>query len=163
MANDIPAYGRTVQAVRENLKIEYEKELSNPNISIIMRSFAPNRIYVTGEVNSPGEFVTAGPSLTLLQAISRAGGVKNSAGIDNIIIIRHKNGEYPTAYATNYEDARTGAAPASDVRLAAYDVVFVPRSDIANVHMYYQQYVQQFISPSFGMSYQINPQSSINR
>lgn len=163
MAEDVRAYGRTVQDLRSALTTQYEKELSEPHISIILRSFAPNRVYVTGEVNNSGEFVTAGPSLTLLQAIARAGGVKNSAGIDNIIIIRHKNGEAPVAYATDYIKAKSGEDPASDVQLAAYDVVFVPRSDVANVYLYFQQFVQQFIPASFGMSYLINPQNDINR
>ena len=158
LANDVRAYGRTTKQLREDLTKQYSKELSNPALSVIMRSFAPNRVYVTGEVNLPGEFVTAGPSLTLLQAISRAGGLKNSAGNDKIIIIRHKAGEMAKAYATNFDDARTGTDPSSDVRLAPYDIVFVPRSDVGNVYLYFQQFVQQFVPANFGMSYQLNPQ-----
>lgn len=163
MAKDVMAYGHTAKELREELARQYEAELTSPDVSVILRSFAPNRIYVTGEVTLPGEFVTAGPSLTLLQAIARAGGLKNSAGTDNIIIIRHKNGEPPSAYKVDYDAAKSGLDPASDVRLAAYDVVFVPRSDIADVYLYFQQFVQQFLPPSFGMSYQINPQNNINR
>jgi len=160
MANDVMAYGRTVTDVRKELTRKYAKELSSPELSVIVRSFAPNRIYVTGEVESPGEFVTAGPSLTFLQAIARAGGLKNSAGVDNIIIVRHKIGKPPAAYRADYKTASSGIDPRSDVRLAAYDVVFVPRSDIAHVHLYYQQYIQQFLPPSFGISYQLNPQDT---
>ena len=163
MAEDVMAYGHTTKELRKALTAQYSRELNAPKLSIIMRSFAPNRIYVAGEVTSPGEFVTAGPSLTLLQAIARAGGLKNSASPDNIVVIRHKHGEAPKAYLVDYEDAKTGRDPASDVHLAAYDVVFVPRSDIADVYTYFQQFVQQFLPPSFGMSYQLNPQSNINR
>jgi polysaccharide export outer membrane protein len=162
MAEDVMAYGHTIREIREALTEQYKKELSDPRLSLIMRSFAPNRVYVSGEVVNPGEFVTAGPNLTLLQAISRAGGLKNSAGEKNIIIIRHKNG-VATAYSTNYSDAESGRDPSSDVRLAAYDVVFVPRSDIGDVYLYFQQFVQQFLPAAFGLSYQINPQNNINR
>ncbi len=163
VAEDVMAYGRTVKELRKDLVAQYTKELQDPKISIILRSFAPNRIYVTGEVNTPGEFVTAGPSLTLLQAVSRAGGLKNSADSGSIIIVRHKNGQPPVAYSTNYAQAVSGKDPASDVRLAAYDVVYVPRSGIADVYTYFQQFVQQFLPPSFGMSYQLNPQNNISR
>lgn len=163
MAEDVMAYGRTTKELRKALTEQYSRELNSPKLSIIMRSFAPNRIYVAGEVTTPGEFVTAGPSLTLLQAIARAGGLKNSASPDNIVIIRHKHGEVPKAYLVDYESAKTGLDPASDVHLAAYDVVFVPRSGVADVYTYFQQFVQQFLPPSFGMSYQINPQNNINR
>ena len=46
---------------------------------MVVRSFAPTRIYVGGEVNNPGEFITVGPTLTLSQAIARAGGLKLSS------------------------------------------------------------------------------------
>ncbi len=163
LARDVKAYGRTVKELREALTEQYSMELSHPVLSIILRSFAPNRVYVTGEVNLPGEFVTAGPNLTLLQAIARAGGLKNSAGTSNMLIIRHKNGEEAKAYSVDFNAAKSGADPASDVRLAAYDVVFVPRSDVGNVYMYFQQFVQQFLPASFGMSYQINPANNYNR
>lgn len=160
MADDVLAYGHTTKELRKELTKQYARELTDPKLSIIMRSFAPNRIYVAGEVNTPGEFVTAGPSLTLLQAIARAGDLKNSADSNNIIIIRHKNGSLPAAYSVNYKKAAGGSDPKSDVRLAAYDVVFVPRSGIADVYTYFQQFVQQFLPPSFGMSYQLNPQNN---
>ncbi len=163
MAEDIMAYGHTVKEIRESLTQQYKKELNDPRLSLIMRSFAPNRVYVSGEVVNPGEFVTAGPNLTLMQAISRAGGLKNSAGIKDIIIIRHKNGSAPVAYSTDYADAESGKDPSSDVRLAAYDVVFVPRSNIGDAYLYFQQYVQQFLPAAFGLSYQINPQNNFNR
>ena len=47
--------------------------------------------------------------------------------------------------------------PASDVRLAAYDIVYVPRSDVADVYTYFNQYLQQFVPSAFGMSYSFNP------
>jgi len=163
MAEDVMAYGLTTRGLRSELTKQYESELTDPHLSIIMRSFAPNRVYVTGEVVLPGEFVTAGPNLTLLQAIARAGGVKNSAGVDNVIIIRHPTNAPPVAYKADYIAAKSGIDPASDVRLAAYDVVFVPRSDVADVYVYFQQFIQQFLPASFGLSYQINPQNNINR
>ena len=163
MAEDVLAYGRTVKEFRKALKKQYAHELKNPRISVILRSFAPNRIYVTGEVKSAGEFVTIGPSLTLLQAIARAGGLKDSASTSDIIIIRHGDGGKAMAYAVDYEAAASGESPENDAQLSAYDVVFVPRSGIANVYNYFQQFVQQFLPAAFGFSYQINPQNTVAR
>lgn len=157
VARDIRAYGRTPSQLQEDLEKLYGEQLVDPKVSVIIRSVAPTRVYVTGEVNSPGEFVSIGPSLTLLQAISRAGGVKNSAGTDNIVIIRRGAGDKPVAYAANYMTASSGNAPESDVRLAPYDIVYVPRSGIGDVYLYFQQYVQQFMPASFGLAYQLNP------
>jgi polysaccharide export outer membrane protein len=165
IASDVRAYGRTPAELQSDLVEVYSKHLVQPRVSVIVRSFAPERIYVTGEVNAPGEFVTVGPNLTLLQAIARAGGVKNSAATDNIVIVRRGAGEKPVAYAANYIAAATGRDPASDVRLAPYDVVYVPRSGVGNAYLYFQQYFQQFIpdSASFGANYEINPVTTVTR
>lgn len=157
VAQDVMAYGRTPGELRDELTKSYKRDLQNPHLTVLIRSFAPNRVYVTGEVNNPGEFITVGPNLTLMQAVARAGGVKNSASTDGIVILRRGAGETPKAYSANYTAAASGNSPVSDVRLAAYDVVYVPRSGIADAHLHYQQYIQQFMPASFGLSYQLNP------
>ena len=163
LAQNVPAYGRTPMELQEDLEKRYSKQLINPRVSVIIRSVAPSRIYVTGEVNTPGEFITEGPNLTLVQAIARAGGVKNSAGTDKIIILRRGEGEKPQAYTASYMTAVSGKDPASDVRLAPYDVVYVPRSDVGDAYLYFQQYVQQFVPITFGMgvNYQLNPITTV--
>lgn len=163
LAEDVMAYGQSVKQLRTKLKKEYSRELKHPRVAVIIRSFAPNRVYVTGEVGAPGEFTTTGPNLTLLQAIARAGGLKDSAAESDIIIIRHGQGGEPKAYAVNYAGATNGKDPGSDVRLSPYDVVFVPRSGVANAYLYFRQFVQQFIPASFGMNYHLNQQSTISQ
>ena len=39
-----------------------DRSASNPRLSVVVKSFAPTRIYVGGEVNNPGEFVNVGPA-----------------------------------------------------------------------------------------------------
>lgn len=157
LTGDVKAYGRTVREVQKDLLGRYKDHLTNPNLSLIVRSFAPTRVYVLGEVYSPGEFISVGPNLTMLQAIARSGGVKNSADTHHIVIVRHGAGDNSDAYQASYHDAVTGEDPASDVRLAPYDIVYVPRSGVGNVYLNYQQDLQQFIPLSVGATYEINP------
>lgn len=156
VVNDVPAYGRTLADLQRDLEKRYKEQLVDPKVSVILRSFAPTRVYVTGEVNAPGEFINVGPTLTLVQAIARAGGMKNSAGTDRILILRHGTGNTTEQFLANYTMAVSGLDPKSDVRLAPYDVVYVPRSDVGNTYLHFQQYIQQFIPVAFGLNYQIN-------
>ena len=55
---------------------------------------------------------------------------------------------------------RQGRDPSADVRLAPYDVVYVPKLGIAEVYQFYNQYIGQFANPSFGFSYLLNPEST---
>lgn len=155
MAQDIPAYDRTVSELNDNLTHIYGEELRDPKLSTIVRSFAPTRIYVGGEVNNPGEFVVVGPALTLTQAIARAGGVKNSALDDKVIVIRRGAGEKGEVFLADYNGATQGADPTKDARLAPYDVVFVPKNGAALAYKEYEQYFKQYASPTIGASYQL--------
>ena len=152
VAQDVPAYGLTVGTLTENLRQQYKSILVNPRLSAILRSFAPNRIYVSGEVNTPGEFITVGPNLTLSQAIARAGGLKFSANREKVFIIRRGPDDTPQAYSTDYLGVIRGSDPQGDVRLAQYDVVYVSRTGIGDAYQIANQYLLQFIPVSAGVT-----------
>lgn len=160
VARDEVAAGRTVAELDSALRSDYAHDLQNPRLSVVVRSFAPTRIYVAGEVANPGEFITVGPTLTLSQAIARAGGVKLSSDEGDVFVIRREADDRPEFLSVRYKAVEHAADPAADVRLAPYDVVYVPKSGIAEAYKWYNQYVQQFANPSFGFSYLINPGST---
>lgn len=151
VAQNIMAYGVTPEELQEELNMRYAEHLSDPNVAVIVRSFAPTRIYVLGEVNEPGEYISVGPNLTLLQALAMAGDIENSADVEEIIILRRGAGDHPKAYRVDYDEATSGLAPGSDVRLAAYDVIYVPKTAIADAYVLYEQSIQQFLRPSLGL------------
>ena len=157
---DAVAYGRTPVELAESLRGVYSHELQNPRVNVEVRSFAPTRVYVAGEVTTPGEFISVGPSLTLSQAIARAGGTKLSSDDTSVFIIRRGPGDKPEFLSTKWKAVRQGRDPNADVRLAPYDVVFVPKLGIAEVYQFYNQYIGQFANPSFGFSYLVNPYTS---
>ena len=156
-AEDAVAYGRTPAELAATLRGIYGKELQNPRVSVEVKSFAPTRIYVAGEVNTPGEFITVGPTLTLSQAIARAGGTKLSSDDGSVFVIRRGPGDKPEFFSTKWRAVRQGKDPDADIRLAPYDVVYVPKLGIAEVYQFYNQYIGQFANPSFGFSYLLNP------
>lgn len=153
---DAKAYGVTPAELAATLRRSYAKELQNPRVSVVVKSFAPTRVYVGGEVNTPGEFITVGPTLTLSQAIARAGGTKLSSDESSVYIIRRGPGDKPEFLSVKWRQVSEGKDPAADVRLAPYDVVYVPKLGVAEVYKFYNQYIGQFANPSFGFSYIIN-------
>ena len=127
---DEVALGRTPGELAIALRARYARELVNPRLSVVVKTIAPTRLYVSGEVNLPGEMATIGPALTLSQAIARAGGVKPSGDVARVFIIRRGAGDAPELYATNYEGVIRGRTADADVRLASHDVVHVPKTGI---------------------------------
>ena len=77
VVRDELACGRTVPELTAALTRDYSSNLRNPRLTVVVKSFSPTRIYVGGEVAKPGEFITAGLTPTLSQAIARAGGLKS--------------------------------------------------------------------------------------
>jgi polysaccharide biosynthesis/export protein len=169
LAPDVPAFGRAPAEIAADLARRYEKELKNPigmtapRVSVIVHSFAPNRVYVAGEVDRPGEFVTVGPNLTVGQAIARAGGVKLSGDRDHVFIIRRDANDAPHGLAVDFRAIMDADSPLADVRLAQYDVVVVPRTGAYETFSYWNQYVQQFMPVSWGFSYSVNPSVTTGR
>jgi polysaccharide export outer membrane protein len=154
VVHDAVAYGRTVPELIGDLTGDYAHELKNPRLSVVVKSFAPTKFYVGGEVTNPGEFVNVGPNLTLTEAIARAGGLKMMTGDeDKIFIIRRAAGNVPQFFSVRYQDLMWGKNAASDVQLAPYDVVYVPRAGVAEVYKFVNQYLLQFVPVSWGFSY----------
>lgn len=154
LVSDAVASGLTVPQLTADLRRDYAKDLKDPRLNVVVKSFAPTRVYVGGEVNNPGEFITVGPTLTLSQAIARAGGLKVQTADDaKIYIIRRGPGDTPEMLGTTYNKVMRGQDPMADVRLAPYDLVYVPRSGVAEVYNFFNQYFLQFVPVNWGFSY----------
>jgi len=109
-------------------------------------------VYVGGEVGTPG-LVSMQGRTTVAAAIIRAGGFRETARSDSVILLRQGPDGKPQATKLNVSAVleRGGA----DLDLRPYDVVFVPKSTIAKVDRFIEQYVRQLlpISMNAGFSY----------
>ena len=110
-------------------------------------------VYVGGEVGKPGLIPIAG-DMTMLTAILQAGGFKETARTGSVILIRNSGNGTPVASKVKVNDVFLASA---HTKLNPYDVIFVPKSRIARIDKFIDQYVRQ-LSPailSFGFSYLI--------
>lgn len=70
-----------------------------PQVSVLVREYASKRISVVGAVERPGTFPVA-PGMTVVQAISQAGGFTPLASRNDVVLTRRVEGElrrYPVA------------------------------------------------------------------
>ena len=157
LAQSVAAAGRTPEDVAGTLRGLYNTELRDPVMTVGVKTYAPERIYVGGEVPAPGELTTSGPRLSLLQAVARAGGLRISGDADHVLIVRRGADGAPAVYAARYGDAVSGRDASADVTLQPFDVVIVPKTGVARIYGFWNQYVQQFVPVSWGFSYNVNP------
>jgi len=122
----------------------YQHELEDPRIAVVVRGVTTT-VYVEGEVGG-GTSATQGgiqyvDGMTALQAISVAGGFRDTARRDSVILIRREGGGYQ-GYRLDLDKATAGKDFSEDVVLAPRDIVVVPRSAIAEVNLFVQQYIR---------------------
>lgn len=124
LVGDILAAGRTVEEVRLELVKRLGKFIPNPHVSVLATKLHSYKIYVTGRVNKPGEFLV-GHYTDVLQALSLAGGLTPYAAENDIKIMRREKGEQK-AYRFRYGDVRNGKDLEQNILLQRGDVVVVP-------------------------------------
>lgn len=141
LVNDVKAAGLTTKELDEELARQYAAHLKNPVLTVMVRSFSGFRAYVGGEVSVP-QIVSLDGGVTPLQAIFRAGGVKPTAKLDSVILIRKGPDGKPLTYRLALDDdAISLGVRDSRIALQSSDIVYVPRSTIANANKFVQQYI----------------------
>ena len=106
LIGDVLAAGRTSLELRDALTTALKSYVNNPAVTVIVQDALANQIDVAGEVESPGQQVLMGP-VTILQAISRAGGPKEFAKRGSIYVLRQTR-TGPQRLDANYKDALKG-------------------------------------------------------
>ncbi len=146
LVHEIIAAGLTPAKLTELLTKDYAPKLAKPEITVIVRSFVGQRVFVDGEVNRPGMLNLIAP-MTVLQSLSEAGGVKDTAKRDQILIIRRYE-KKPLVLTVNIKKVIDGTA--RDLSLLPNDIIYVPKSRIADVNLWVDQYIRKNIPINVG-------------
>jgi protein involved in polysaccharide export with SLBB domain len=165
LVNEVKVLGLTPAKLTEVLTEGYSKYLAqSPEVSVIVESFS-QKIFVGGEVGSQGAIGggagggvrdLTGPT-TVFQAITLAGGFKDTADRNRVILIRKDDNSRPFYMCLDIEKAMKGIDPNQDIYVQATDVILVPRSDIANLDLWVSQYIGQLIAPFTVFGYYLIP------
>lgn len=87
LIGDVEAAGVTANALRESIKGRLKAFQKVPAVSVIVQQVNSYNIYMLGEVDRPGRYMLRS-RITLLQALSLAGGFTQLASRNNILILR---------------------------------------------------------------------------
>jgi protein involved in polysaccharide export with SLBB domain len=110
---------------------------------------------VGGEVEDPGVYDMPG-DIDALQAVLMAGGFKTTARRQQVVIVRRSPGGAPMMRTVDLVRAYNDPAGADAAALRRFDIVYVPRSTIAEVGLFMQQYFRDALPIQLGFSYALN-------
>jgi polysaccharide export outer membrane protein len=123
LVGDIQATGLTPLHLADVIAVKLKKYIQDPNVSVVVTAIHSKLIYMIGQVNRTGP-IDMTPDMTLLEALSSAGGLTDFANKKKIYILRDENGKRQRI-PVHYKDALAGNR-AFDLALKSGDTIVVP-------------------------------------
>lgn len=159
MIDEVRAAGLTPAQLDELLTQKYGLLLNRVMITVIVRTFTDQKVYVGGEVFLP-QVVTLTGRMNALQAVFLAGGFKPDAKISNVIIVSRGTDNKPIAREVDLKKAIDGTLDFEEYRLKPFDIVYVPQTRIASIDQFLS-HIYRFIPPQlgFGFTYEVHSES----
>lgn len=158
LVGEVKAAGLQPTELNTILTEQYTGKLSVPKLTVIVKEFAGQKIYISGEVQNPGIYPVWN-NMTALQAIIQAGGSKNTAELESVVILRYQGTETPLFMTVNLKKVLESIDYSGDIPVKPYDIVFLPKTLVAKLNLMVEQYIDKLvpISRSLGLMYNLNP------
>lgn len=120
LIGDVQAGGKTPNEIEKGLKEALANYVKNPLVTVTVQDVLSKRYYMDGEINRPGEYALVAPT-TVLEAISKAGGLATFANPKKIYILR---GDQRLKF--NYKDVIHGKNLEQNILLQPGDHIVTP-------------------------------------
>ena len=124
LLNDVQASGLTALQLSKAIRDGLTKFLTSPEVTVTVTEINSRRVYITGEVARAGSFPLL-PNMTVLQALSSAGGFTQFAKQKNIYVLRNEGGTQ-VKHPFNYKEVLKGKNQDENILLQPGDVIVVP-------------------------------------
>ena len=124
LLNDMQASGLTALQLGKAIHDALTKYVTNPEVTVTVTEINSRRVYLTGEVARAGAFPLL-PNMTVLQALSSAGGFTQFAKLKNIYVLRNEGGKQ-VKFPFNYKEVVKGKNQEENILLQSGDVIVVP-------------------------------------
>jgi polysaccharide biosynthesis/export protein PslD len=155
----VRAAGKTIEELKDAITAEYRFDFNNLNVSVLIESMVGNRTFVFGEIQRPGPLQMAKP-MTVLQAVAMAGGVLPTGSLEKVKILYWDEKNQPILRTINLQNVMFKLRVEEDIIVPNNSVIFVPRTTIARMDRWVDQYIKQLFLwqgevASIGFGYQI--------
>jgi polysaccharide export outer membrane protein len=132
----------------------YAAVLRDPQVDVMARGFGSQQVFVAGEVRNPGVLELSAP-IDPFQAITSAGGFLTSAHVREVYIVRRTPGGPARIFRADLSSDAVAQGLNGIGPLQRFDVVYVPRSPIAEIGLFMQQYVREALPVNFSLFYDL--------
>ena len=120
LIGDMDAAGLTPEALKAKVVEALQEIIIKPEVTVTVRSVLSRKYYITGEVNRSGPVPLVVP-ITLLEALTSAGGFREFANTKKITVLRKGK-----IIKFNYNDVVKGKNMEQNIMLENGDFIHVP-------------------------------------
>jgi len=124
LIGEIIAQGQTASELKKIITERLQNFVTAPEVTVIVKESRSQVIYSIGKVTKPGPYPLA-PGMTVMQALSAAGGFAEWADPKNILIVRKEGGK-EIQLRFNYKEFTWGKTLQQNILLAPGDTIVVP-------------------------------------
>jgi polysaccharide export outer membrane protein len=118
------ASGLTPLQLADQIALKLKKYYQDPKVSVVVSQIHSKLVFLIGEVNKKGP-VEMTPGMTLLEAISSAGGLSDFANSRKIYLLRNQEGGSQVKVPVEYKKALKGDGN-FNIALKPGDTIVVP-------------------------------------
>jgi polysaccharide biosynthesis/export protein len=124
LLNDLQAAGLTPTQLGSEIVEKLRATIVHPQVTVIVTQMSSLRIYILGQVTRGGAYPLV-PDMTVMQALSIAGGFTPYANLKKVYVMRRENGA-DRIYSLNYKEVINGRKTEQNIHLKAGDTIVVP-------------------------------------
>jgi polysaccharide export outer membrane protein len=124
LLNDLQAAGLTPTQLSVQIVEKLRATIVHPQVTVIVAQTSSLRVYILGQVTRGGAYPLV-PDMTVMQALSIAGGFTPYANVKKIHVMRKENGA-DKIFAVNYKEVISGRKTEQNLHLKAGDTIVVP-------------------------------------
>ena len=143
---DIDVVNIPVSQLDSLITRNYSEILVNPQVTVIVREFGGQLVYVMGEVQHPGSYEIS-KGMSLLRAITTAGGPLHSARMNSIILVRGNENNNVIAERIDLMPSNLRTLLKNDVQILPYDLVYVPKTFVADLESFVSRIYKIVVPP----------------
>ena len=141
---DVVAAGRTPGELETAIVDLLAAEFKSPRLVVEVAEFAGNQVHVLGRVRTSGSY-PASPFMTVVQAITAAGGFEDDAARNSVIVFHRDGARTVRVSRLRLHDSIKSGRLEIDMPLSRFDIVYVPRSTIGNINVFTRQFFTENI------------------
>ena len=150
----VPASGLDTHQLADQLGSLYQHYgIHEPHFSVILRRLGSQQVFIGGEVQHPGYLELPGGERRIMQVLMAAGGMLPTARTSEVVVVRDSTAGKRMIFSIDVNKIISGQDLSQDIAIHSLDTIYVPRTHIASLDIWVDEYIRKLLPFSTSASY----------